>query len=294
MLGPEFLLERYRKIEGRGFHDFRIAHFPSRPIEKEAKMKKLSLPVEGGNISYLTEGQGSNLILLHGLNLSANAWKEVFEPLTRTHTVYALDMLGHGDSTKPSGNFRIEDYAQSVIAFMDKLSLGQAAICGNSVGGLIAAEMAASFPRRVQKLILVGCPARDSWERMERLALSALGFDAQGNPLPISIADLGMTLANPTPELLTWFNQERAKAGIGVKKTLLALSLYDVFPKLPMIKCPTLVLFGEKDILIEKEETLLENIKGARRSVIKRAGHVPQIDQPQAFLEEVNRFLSSP
>jgi pimeloyl-ACP methyl ester carboxylesterase len=255
-------------------------------------MKKLSSKIDAGKISYLSGGRGENLLLLHSLNLSADSWNKVFEPLSRNYAVYALDMLGHGDSDKPPKNYLIEDYAGSVIAFMDQLKIDKSIVCGNSVGALIALEMAASYPKRVKNLILVGCPARDPWERMERLTLSALGFDAQGNPSPLSMADLAMSLAHPNAELLNWFNQERAKAGLWVKRTMIAISLYDVFPKLPLVKCPTLVLFGDKDILIEKEKILLQGIKGAKRAVLGDAGHVPQVEKPEFFLREVSRFLS--
>jgi len=254
-------------------------------------LEKLSIKLAAGKISYLSGGQGENMILLHSLNLSARSWEKIFDPLAQKFTLYALDMPGHGDSDKTSQNYLIEDYAQSVITFMDKLKIDKAILCGNSVGALMAVEMAASYPQRIEKLILVGCPARVSWERMERFALAALGFDAGGNPQPVSLAELAMTFAHPTPDLLNWFNQERAKAGQWVKKTMIAISLYDVFPKLPSVQCPTLVLFGTEDILREKEKLLLQGLKGSKSSLIEDAGHVPQVDQPEVFCKEVKRFL---
>jgi pimeloyl-ACP methyl ester carboxylesterase len=58
------------------------------------------------------------------------------------------------------------------------------------------------------------------------------------------------------------------------------------------VKCPTLILFGDKDILRDKEKTLLQGIKGAKHAVIEDAGHVPQVEKPEFFLREVSRFLS--
>jgi pimeloyl-ACP methyl ester carboxylesterase len=72
---------------------------------------------------------------------------------------------------------------------------------------------------------------------------------------------------------------------------MIAISLYDVFPRLPFVKCPTLILFGAKDILREKEMVLLQGIKGSRSALIENAGHVPQVEEPQAFLQELSRFL---
>jgi len=256
-------------------------------------MPKSFVQLENGKMAYLAGGKGKNLILLHSLNISADSWEKVFGPLSQNYAVFALDMPGHGDSAKPPKNFLIEDYARTVIQFMDRMKIEKAIVGGNSVGALIAVEMGASCPQRVEKLILVGCPARDPWERMERLALSALSFDAEGNPLPLSLTDLKMTFAHPTPELASWFNQLRSKAGVWVKKTMIAISLYDPFPKFANLKCPTLILFGDQDVLREKERDILQRIKGAQSVILADAGHVPQIDQPQAFLQEVDRFLGS-
>ena len=97
-----------------------------------------------------------------------------------------------------------------------------------------------------------------------------------------------------SPDLLQWFNRQRARAGLWVKKTLIAVTLYEVVPKLTQVKCPTLVLFGEQDIFIDRGKLLQQKIKGARSAIIKDAGHVPQVDKPQEFLQEVSHFLSGP
>ncbi|MFC1892802.1 alpha/beta fold hydrolase [Chloroflexota bacterium] len=256
-------------------------------------MEKLSLKLDSGRISYIKEGHGPPLLLLHSLGVSSEAWNKVLPSLAQRYTVYAPDMLGHADSDKPPGNYRIEDYARSVVAFMDKLGLGKIVLCGNSVGGLITLEIAVTNAERIEKLVLVGCPSWEAWQRIERLMLSALGFDIEGNPLPLSLEQLALTYVRTTPELLEWVNQQRGKADIWIKKTMIAIGLYDAIPKLPLVKCPTLVLFGSKDMLREHEKTLLEGIKGAKHALVPNAGHLPQIDNPQSFLQEVNQFLTS-
>lgn len=256
-------------------------------------MPRSFIPLGDGKLAYLAGGKGKNLILLHSLNISADSWEKVFVPLSESHAVYALDMFGHGDSDKPAKNLLIEDYARSVVEFMDRMKIEKAMVCGNSVGALTAVELGAVYPQRFEKLVLVGCPARNPWERMERLALSALGFDAQGNPHPVSLTDLKMTFAHPTPELAGWFNQLRAKAGVWVKKTMIAISLYDPFPKFPQIKCPTLIIFGDQDVLKEKEKDILTGIDGSKSVILQDAGHVPQMDQPEAFLKAVIPFLKA-
>ena len=105
----------------------------------------------------------------------------------------------------------------------------------------------------------------------------------EGKPLPNTMEDLTMFYKQPTPELLDWVNQQQAKAGVWMKKALVALALYDALPKLPMINCPTLALFGNHDMAREWERNLLEGIKGVKHALVPDAGHLPQIDNPQGF-----------
>ena len=256
-------------------------------------MKSLSIKLDEGQISYLTEGHGPPLLLLHSLGVSSESWSRVVEPLAQSWSVYALDMMGHGDSDKPPRNFLIEDYARNVIHFSDRLGLGQILLCGNSVGALIAMEVAVTYPEKVKALVLVGCPGWDAWGRIERLMLSALNYDIEGNPLPATKEQLAMSYTQVTPVLIEWVNQQRAKTRQWMKKTTIAIGLYDAIPKLPLVRCPTLVVFGSEDLLREREMVLLEGISDAKHAVVPNAGHLPQMDNPQGFLQEVKQFLSA-
>ncbi len=256
-------------------------------------MKRLSIKLDEGRISYLTDGQGPPLLLLHSLGVSSDSWSKVIKPLAQSWSVYAWDMMGHGDSDKPPRNFLIEDYARNVTLFSDGLGLGQIILCGNSVGALIALEVAVSYPEKVKALILVGCPAWDAWGRIERLMLSALNYDIEGNPLAATKEQLAMSYTQVTKELIDWVNQQRAKAGLWMKKTMIAIGLYDVIPKLPLVRCPSLVVFGSEDLLREREAVLLEGMSDVKHVAVPNAGHLPQMDDPQGFLQEVNQFLSS-
>lgn len=255
-------------------------------------MKRLSIKLDEGRLSCLTDGQGPPLLLLHSLGVSSESWSKVIEPLARNYSVYAWDMMGHGDSDKPPRDFLIEDYARNVLHLSDRLGLDRLILCGNSVGALIALEVAAAYPEKVKALILVGCPCWDAWGRLERLMLSASNYDSEGNPLPATKEQLAISYTRVTRELIDWVNQQRARAGLWMKKTMIAIALYDAIPKLPLVRCPALVLFGSEDLLREREKVLLEGISGAKHAVVPHAGHLPQIDNPRGFLQEVKRFLS--
>jgi len=250
------------------------------------------MEIDAGRIAYVSGGKGPGLILMHSLGFSADAFGPVFDLLSEQYTVYALDILGHGYSDKTPKNFLIEDYARSVIAFMDKVGLEKTFVCGNSIGAFIGLEMAASFPDRVSKLILVGLAVRDEWQRMERLALAGHTADAEGNPIKMDawqVAPMGFT--EMPPKRLAWINEEWARAGKWTLKGAIACTFYDVVTKLPLVQCPTLIIFGTRDIVRDAEKSLVGGIRGARSVLLENAGHLPQIDQPEAFTRTVKDFL---
>lgn len=255
-------------------------------------MKEAMVRVRDGNLFYKSKGRGEALLLLHSLGTSSEAWHHIIGPLAEKFSVYAIDLMGHGNSDKPDKNYEICDYANNVIQFMDALGISKARIIGNSIGSLLSLEISASSPQRIVKQVLVGCPTWETaWQRMEKLMFLALMYDAQGKPKPITMDDLILSFAQPSTEILEWMNNLRAKTGLWCKRALIAVCLYDIMPKLPMVSCPTLIVFGSKDILREKEQVLTRNIKGAEHVLIENAGHLPQIDAPGDFLKTVIRFL---
>ena len=214
------------------------------------------------------------------------------KPLAKNHTVYALDTMGQGDSDKPSRDYSIEDYATSVVNFMEAKGVSKATLVGNSVGAVFAAQIAASYETKVDKLVLVGCPCFETdEERKEALATSRTSYDDNGIPLPRSLEDLKQHYVHVSTELQAKVNEDRAKAGVWAWKCITALFNFDIMPALKNIKASTLVVFGEKDMLRNKESTLINHIKGSKLAIIPQAGHLPQVDNPNAFSEVVLSFL---
>jgi len=226
-------------------------------------MKEAKVPVRDGSLFYRQDGMGEPLLLIHSLGLSSDAWRHVMGPLAQKFSVYAVDLMGHGDSDKPDKRYEIHDYAAGIVEFMDKLGISQAKIIGNSIGGSIALEIAAAYPKRVVRQILVGCPAwPDTWSRVEPLLLYGLRFDINGLPKPTNVEQLTLSYVHPSQEILEWTNRLRDKAGIWCKKAHVALALYDIVPRLAKVKCPTLVMFGNKDLLRANEQLLVKVLRG--------------------------------
>ena len=253
-----------------------------------------TVPTREGNMHYQKQGSGFPLVLLHPLGTSTWAWHTVIDALSQDYTCYAFDMLGHGLSDKPTRPFNLPDYARALDDACQVLNIHRGHYVGNSVGACLAAEMAATYPERVDKLALVGCPLWNPWGGAQRVADAAADYDDQGLPQPRTLEQLRQraTYANPQPEWLDASNETRRQAGEWVRNLHQSLSYYDLLSRLPLIKATaTLVLYGELDTLREGAELLHNNIVNARQTILPGLGHLPQIEGPDAFNATLLPFL---
>ncbi|NET40777.1 alpha/beta fold hydrolase [Okeania sp. SIO2B3] len=133
------------------------------------KIKRAFLDTEDGQIHYRIGGEGEPLILLHQNPISSNEYRELMPIFIKEKKlVIAMDFLGFGESDKPPRMYYIEDYAKTVILLLDKLGIKKANILGYHTGGFVAAEVAAVYPERINKLVLSGI---DYFEEEQRKTL---------------------------------------------------------------------------------------------------------------------------
>ena len=251
------------------------------------------VPVPEGRIHFVKTGKGSPLVLFHPLGNSTWVWESVMEPLGQHFTTYAFDMMGHGQSDKPNRDFAMSDFAQAVDHAMQVLNIHRAHIVGNSVGAVLATEVAASFPDRVDRLVLVGAPVGDPRNAPERLKDLSDSYEANGMPKPRTLEESTNSFVNPRQEWVDQSNAARNQAGIWVKKTMEALVWYDICARLPLIKASaSLVLYGEHDRLREGEDILRYGLPNASKVILPGLGHIPQVEDPEAFLAPVLEFLT--
>ncbi len=254
-----------------------------------------TVPTRDGNMHYVKQGSGFPLVMLHPLGTSTWAWHTVIDSLSQHYTCYAFDMLGHGESDKPERHFNMPDYAQALDDACQLLNIHRGHYVGNSVGACLATEMAASFPERLDKLVLVGCPVWDPRTAAQRLKDSAGDYDADDMTKPRTLEGLKerTTFADPRQEWVDAMNETRAQAGVWVKKLSHALAHYDIMARLPMIQSrATLVMYGEHDRLRDGEELLHNNIANASKAILPGLGHIPQIEDPEVFVDSLLAFLS--
>ncbi len=111
--------------------------------------------IHGHRVAYRLVGDGPPIILIHGITASSQMWKPVAERLAANHTVLVPDLLGHGQSAKPRGDYSMGAFASGIRDLALSLELGPATVVGHSLGGGVAMQFAYQFPERTGRLALV-------------------------------------------------------------------------------------------------------------------------------------------
>src|SRR5215217_6960383 len=113
------------------------------------------IELHGHRVVFRYEGEGPLVLLIHGITGRSAQWNETIEALAGDYTVLAPDLLGHGESAKPRGDYSLGSYASGLRDLLAVLGHDRATIVGHSLGGGIAMQLAYQFPERVERLVLV-------------------------------------------------------------------------------------------------------------------------------------------
>src|SRR5256885_12357545 len=113
------------------------------------------IELHGHPVSYRMGGSGPALVLIHGITSSSQSFARVLPKLAEHHTVIAPDLLGHGASAKPRGDYSLGAYASGIRDLLAALGHERATIVGHSLGGGIAMQFAYQFPERCERLVLI-------------------------------------------------------------------------------------------------------------------------------------------
>jgi len=257
-------------------------------------MGKAYANIPEGQIHYRTEGRGPNLLLLHQAPMSGDEFADMIPILAKNYRVVAMDTLGHGNSDDPPREYEIEDFARSVINFLDILGINKTNILGHHTGATIAVELAAAYPGRVDKLILSGCPV---WEPEEWKV-----FLSQPMTRDLAMTDDGQFLTktwekyksmspHSNPEL--WFKPFiiSLKARTRPYDAHFAVARYNIKPRLRLIKSPTLLTSGSEDVFVHQLESTKNLIPRCRTEVIEGGGFFVCFERPEEFAQAALDFL---
>ncbi|NJK47037.1 alpha/beta fold hydrolase [Candidatus Gracilibacteria bacterium] len=276
-------------------------------------VEDLRVELDGLSIRYFQAGQdGFPLVLLHGTGESAIDWSWVMPSLADSYRVYAPDLPGSGDSSKPARDYSLEFYTQFTVDFLKVLGIEQAVLIGNSLGGLISLRVALYYPERVAALVLVdssglGLAVNPALSHLTLPWYGEIAIASVITPFGASFRARGRSLllfANPAEVPPIWFaEQERLALMPGFLEAVLSSLRAQLTPfsqrapmldSLPHLQMPTLVVWGENDALLPQEQAYaaVKCLQQGYLVTIPNCGHVVPVERPKELTVALQDFLA--
>lgn len=257
--------------------------------------------VNGVTLAYGDEGRGLPVVFLHAFPFNRRMWATQVQGLAGRFRVITLDLRGHGESDAPLWRYTLEGFADDVKALLDHLAIPRAVLVGLSMGGYLSFAFHRKYAERVSGLVLADTraeadkPEVASW----RFALAQRAYKEGAKAV---FAEMGPKLLSPAayrnnPALVRQVEEIVLSAPVsGIVGDLMAMAERpDSVAYLGSIACPTLVLVGDEDALTSREENrrIADGIRGARLEVLPSAGHMSNMEQPEAFNRALGEFLGT-
>ena len=262
--------------------------------------------LEDGKVFYVQQGRGFPVIMLHFF--AGNSWWfcRVMDTFAEHFSIYALDLPGCAQSETPDLSYDVPDFANAIIEFMDKLGIETAHLVGNGGGSLMGAEVAATRPSRVGKLVLELLP---TWTRTEAKARwrerysnyldeehprrpyenfdgwvrnSEYFGELDDETREMAIRRMAQDFTDHAPWMLSIVK------GGGLR--------YDVISRLHLVQSPTLIIDGEKLVAHHRQpprEKVTSALRESRREIIPGSANRCAFEQPELYTKAVLKFLEA-
>ena len=261
------------------------------------------LDLHGHRVIYRIAGSGPPVVLVHGMVNSSRHWEHVALALARRYTVIAPDLIGHGDSATPRGDYSLGAHAAVIRDVLSAIGVDRASVVGHSLGGGVAMQFFWQFPQRTERLVLVssGGLGHEVSPLLRSMALPGIGLAVAAAAHPGVVRALagsgrqGRVIARALRPL----SQPGARQAF--LQTLRAVidvrgQRVSAVDRLYLLEAmPTLIVWGERDntIPIEHGRAAHRAIPHSRFATLPKAAHFPHLEDPAGLARVLDEFLSS-
>jgi pimeloyl-ACP methyl ester carboxylesterase len=273
-----------------------------------------TIELHGQPVTYLQSGEGPPLVLIHGITSRASSWEQVIPGLAERHTVIAPDLMGHGGSAKPRGDYSLGSHASGVRDLLIALGHSRVTVVGHSLGGGIAMQLAYQFPERVERLVLVssgglgrevGMLLRAATLPGAELVLPLVTGRGVNNAGAFVGRALGKVGLRPSPYIqgmaegfASLGEPDARRAFLHTVRSIADPSgqRVDARDRLYLAEAmPVLVVWGGKDrmIPVAHGQAAAKAMPHSRLEVFDRAGHFPFNDEPARFVQLLHDFVAT-
>src|SRR4051794_13366034 len=272
------------------------------------------MALHGHRVSYRQGGSGPALLLLHGVTNSSATWERVAPPLAEHFTLIAPDLLGHGESATPRGDYSLGAHASGVRDVLTALGIERATVVGHSLGGGIAMQFAYQFPERCERLVLVssGGLGREVHPLLRAAALPGadLVLPALTSAGLIGLGRgvgglLRMVRLSPGEDIEVLARGFASLDNAGSRQAFLQTVRSVIEPSGQRVSAqdrltlaallPTLIVWGERDSIIPVAHGAAAHhaMPGSRFEVFPDAGHMPHDADPERFAALLIEFCGA-
>jgi pimeloyl-ACP methyl ester carboxylesterase len=277
-------------------------------------MSKLNtIELHGHRVCFRAAGEGPLIVLVHGITGRSEQWEPVIRELARDHELLAPDLLGHGESAKPRGDYSLGAYASAVRDTMVALGHDRATVVGHSLGGGIAMQFAYQFPERCERLVLVssGGLGREvhpllrastlpgsEWVMPWLAHARVLGAgEAFARMLGALRLQAGTDLAEVARGFASLGDAEARDAFIATMRAVLdpGGQRVSALDRLYLTEAlPSLLVWGAADPIIPAAHGVAahELMPGSRLELLEAVGHFPQLERPHGFATLLRDFVA--
>jgi pimeloyl-ACP methyl ester carboxylesterase len=259
------------------------------------------IDLHGHRAIYRIAGSGPPVVLIHGMVNSSRHWEEVALRLAENHTVIAPDLIGHGDSATPRGDYSLGAHAASIRDMLSAIGIGRATIVGHSLGGGVAMQFFYQFPQRTERMVLVSSGAVPGasallWAAAHPRVLDALR--AGGDRLQARGSGAGVYLKAVARALRPLEDPGSREAFLQTLRSVIDVrgQRVSAVDRLYLLRSlPTLIVWGERDntIPLAHGRAAHEAIPGSRFETLPRAAHFPHLEDPEGLARVLREFLAT-